>query len=126
MAAYSQGSVVFFKGFPIGSLLNFVVRPASAVTSDTTGVDGAILGADESARLVKTVACTSVDPGTASVRLLGCPPYDPSDIGSRGTLAVFCDGGSVSREAVLLSFEIEGSVGDLLRGSAEFAFTGES
>jgi hypothetical protein len=60
------------------------------------------------------------------VRLLGCPPYGVEDIGSRGTLTVTFDGGSISWHAILLSFEVEGSVGDLLRGSAEFAFTGES
>jgi hypothetical protein len=57
---------------------------------------------------------------------LGCPPYAVDDIGSRGSLVVTFDGGSVTWDAILLSFEIEGSVGDLLRGSAEFQFTGEA
>jgi hypothetical protein len=124
--AYAQGSTVSFNGDVIGSILNWVTRPASASTTDTTGVDNAIWGSGDQSRLLKTVACTTVDPGTASVRLLGCPPYAVEDIGKTGTLAVTFDGGSVSWDAILLSFEIEGSVGDLLRGSAEFAFTGES
>lgn len=124
--AYAQGSTVSFNGTPLGSILNWVARPASAATTDTTGVDATIWGTGEEVRLVRTVACTSVDPGTASVRLLGCPPYGVEDIGSRGTLTVTFDGGSISWDAILTSFEVEGSVGDLLRGSAEFAFTGES
>jgi hypothetical protein len=124
--AYAQGSTVEFNGSPLGSVLNWVNRPASAATADTTGVEGTVWGTGEEARLVRTVACTTVDPGTVSVRLLGCPPYAVDDIGSRGSLVVTFDGGSVTWDAILLSFEIEGSVGDLLRGSAEFQFTGEA
>jgi len=122
---YAQGSTVSFDGAEIGSLLSWTAKPASAVTTDATHVGCTIWGAGQDARLVKTLECTSVDPGTLSVRLLGCPPYGVSDIGSRATLTVSFDGGAISWDAILTSFEIEGSVGDLLRGSAEFAFTGD-
>lgn len=124
-AALSQLSTVSFGGVELGSLLGWTASPAQAATTDATGVDATMYGSGADSRLVKQLECTAVDPGSVSVRLLGCPPYAVSDIGSRDTLVVTFDGGSISWEAILLSFEVEGSVGDLLRGSATFQFTGE-
>ena len=124
-AALSQLSTVSFGGVEIGSLLGWTASPAQATTTDATGVDAVVYGSGDQTRLVKQVECTAVDPGSVSVRLLGCPPYSVSEIGSRDNLVVTFDGGSITWEAILLTFEVEGSVGDLLRGSATFQFTGE-
>lgn len=124
MPALSQGSTVAFNGSNLGELLEFRLSPGAAQLSDATGVSGSTYGSGSELRLIKQVDCTTVDPGSVSVRLLGCPPYTDDDIGSRGTLAVSFTGGSFSMEAILTNFEVEGSVGDLLRGSAEFSFTG--
>lgn len=124
MYVYAQGSAVSFGGKILGELLEFRLSPGVAQLSDATGVDGWKYGEGNERRLLKQVDCTTVDPGTVSVRLLGCPPYKDEDIGSRGALVVSFMGGSFSMEAILTKFEVEGSVGDLLRGSAEFAFTG--
>ena len=124
MAAVSQGSTVSFGGSNIGSLVGFTASPAQAVTTDATSVSATIRGIGEESRVVKRLECTAVDPGTASVRLLGCPPYAVSDIGTKATLTVAFQGGAISLTAILLSFEIEGSVGELLRGTATFQFTG--
>lgn len=124
-AAYAQGSTVAFGGAEIGYLVGWTVEPAQAATTDATGTDATIYGSGDNSRVVKQVECTAVDPGTVSVRVLGCPPYAVSDIGSKATLEVGFDGGSISWEAILLSFDVEGSVGELLRGTAKFQFTGE-
>lgn len=52
------------------------------------------------------------------------PPYSPTDIGHRASLSFSTPDGSMSGEACLESYEVEASVGELLRGSATFAFTG--
>jgi hypothetical protein len=124
MAAVSQGSTVSFDGGNIGSLVGFTASPAQAVTTDATGVSATIWGTGVDTRVVKRLECTAVDPGTVSVRLLGCPPYAVSDIGTKADLTVTFEGGSISWDAILLSFEVEGSVGELLRGTATFQFTG--
>jgi len=125
MASVSQGSTVSFDGAALGSLVGWRVLPGQAATTDVTSTDATIYGTGPDTRLVKQLECTAIDPGTVSVRLLGCPPYQVSDIGTKATLSVEFDGGSIQWEAILLSFEVEGSVGDLIRGTAEFQFTGE-
>ena len=124
MASVSQGSTVSFDGNPIGSLVGFTASPAQAVTTEATTVSATIYGTGVDSRVVKKLECTAIDPGTVSVRLLGCPPYAVSDIGTKGTLDVDFDGGGISWDAILMSFEVEGSVGELLRGTATFQFTG--
>lgn len=124
MPSVSQGSSVSFGSGPLGSLVGWQVSPAQASTTDVTGVDAAMYGTGEDTRLVKQIECTAIDPGTVSVRLLGCPPYTNEDIGTKATLTVDFDGGGIEWEAILMSFEVEGSVGELLRGTATFQFTG--
>lgn len=125
MPVFSQGSTVTFDGDLLGSVLGWTVNPGTAQVSEVTGLDATTYGTGGDARIVKQRDCTAVDPGSVSVRLLGCPPYTTSDVGSKGMLNVAFDGGSVSAEAILTKFEVEGQVGDLLRGSAEFEFTGD-
>jgi hypothetical protein len=74
--------------------------------------------------MVKRVDCTGIDPAKVSVRLLGMPPFSTSAIGSVGTLTFSCPGGTISGQAILETYEVESSVGDLLKGSASFIFTG--
>ena len=124
MPSVSQGSSVSFGGGALGSLVGWQVSPGQASTTDATGVGATIYTTGGDPRLVKQVECTAIDPGTVSVRLLGCPPYTVDDIGTKATLSVDFDGGGIEWEAILMSFEVEGSVGELLRGTATFQFTG--
>jgi hypothetical protein len=57
--------------------------------------------------------------------LLGAPPHIKGDIGKKGTLSIGFDGGSLSAEALLDEFEVTGSVGELIKGSATFILTGD-
>jgi hypothetical protein len=57
--------------------------------------------------------------------LLGAPPHIKGDIGKKGTLSIYFDGGSLSAEAFLEEFEVTGSVGELIKGSATFILTGD-
>lgn len=124
MATLAHTSTVSFSGTNIGSLTSFQASSGQAKTADTTGTDALVVGTGGNSRVRKTVDCLGVEPGTASARLLGMPPFGSLQIGQKGSLVISTPGGSVSGEAILLAYEVEGSVGDLLRGSASFQFTG--
>lgn len=120
----SQGTTVSF-GTSVGSLLGVTVTSHQAQTSTATSMDGTVLGTSGDSRIVSVTDCTTVDPGSVSIRLLGSPGWTNDDIGSKDTLTVSADGGSISAEAILVKFEFEAAVGELIKGSAEFVFTGE-
>lgn len=124
MATLAHTSTVSFAGTPLGQLVQFTAGGGSAVTGDVTGVDAQISGVGANSRLMKQVDALAIEPGTADVRLLGMPSFSPLQIGQKGSLAITTPGGTRVGEAILMSYEVEGSVGDLLRGSATFQFTG--
>lgn len=124
MAAYSQGSAVFFGVDQLGDLLSWEVTPAQAVTADATSQDSTILGAGSSARVVRQVDCVAVDPGTASVTFLGSNGLFTNLVGSSASLTVASEAGVVSLNAILVSFTITAAVGELIKGTANFQFTG--
>lgn len=122
--ASSQGSSVSFGGV-LGQALNWSVTPATAVMQDTTNYGSTLTGSGWGSRVLKTRNCTAIEPGTASVTLLGNPGFSWSDVGSSNTLSVTTEsGGSWSFEATLTKYEIQGSVGELIKYTAEFQYTG--
>ena len=123
MPTPAQGSTVSFGSSNIGQLLAFTSGSPTAATTETTGLAATILGSGSDARVVRSFDCTAVDPGSVSVRLLGMPPYAPEDVGSKATLTFSTDEGGETFDAILQSYEVEASVGDLLRGSASFLIT---
>ncbi len=125
MPAYSQGSTVSFKGLALGSLLGWDVTPAAASTTDCTSLDSVLLGSGIEARIVKSVDCCAVDPGTASVTFLGSNGFITNNVGEVGELAIESDAGSLALEAILQSFQITAAVGELIKGTATFQFTGQ-
>ena len=122
----SQGSSVSFAGSDIGRLTGWRITPGSAEFEDVTSSDSVTLGSGADTRVVKDYDCLTVEPGSADVTLFGCPPHIAADIGSRGTLAVTFDGGSLSFDAYLESYEVTAAVGEVLVGSARFRFSGSS
>lgn len=124
MPAFSQGSTVSFNGVPVGELLSWDVTPATASVTDATSQDSTILGSGADARVVKQVDCVALDPGTATITFLGSGGFVVNDTGMSATLSVTSEAGSVSLDAILVSFQITGSVGELIKGTANFQFTG--
>jgi hypothetical protein len=120
MAATAQGATVGFNG-AIGSALGFAVSPGSASATDVTSHGSAVVDG----RVIRDYVCLAIDSGSATVRLLGMPAYTRNDIGQTGVFSVTTSSGSVSSNAILSGFEIEGEVGDLLRGSATFILIGD-
>jgi len=121
----SQGTTVTFAGSDVGSLLGVSVTSGTAKTSNVTSAESPVVGTGSESRIFTSLDCTAVDPGAVSIRLLGMPGWTIEDIGSRGTLAVDAPSGTLSADAILESFEFEAAVGDLIKGSANFVFTGE-
>ena len=119
MPATAQGATVDFNG-AIGSALGFTVSPGSASATDVTSHNSSVVDG----RVIRDYVCLAIDSGTATVRLLGMPAYTRNNIGTTGVFSVTTSSGSVSANAILSSFEIEGEVGELLRGSATFILTG--
>ena len=124
MPAYSQGSTVSFDGGDLGQLTGWSLEGGKAVTVDITTIESSIYGASDNTRIRRELDATGIEPGKLSVRLLGCPPYAVADIGKKGGLSVTFTGGSLSGEAILDDFRVEGAVGELLVGSATFILTG--
>jgi hypothetical protein len=124
MATASQGSTVSFAGQSIGSLLSIRGKGASAGVFNCTTAASAIVGTGTNSRIRKQVTVTSIDPGSVTVSILGATPYSRDDVGKTGTLSVSFGSATLSGEAYLESYEIDAQVGDLLKGSATFQFTG--
>lgn len=120
----SQGSSVTFNGVPLGRVTNWRASPGSASYVEKTHVGSQILGSGANSRIVREYDCVSVEPGSVDVTLFGCPPYAAADTGLKATLIVSFDGGSLTAEAFLDTFEVTAQVGQFLVGRANFRFTG--
>lgn len=120
----SQASTVTFNGEELGHLTGWNLTAGAAVMSDATSVESQVIGTGDQTRILKEVHCVAIDPGRLQVRLFGCPPFLISDIGTRATLEVAFDGGSLTCQAILDTFDVEAVAGDLLKGQVSFYLTG--
>lgn len=121
----SQGTICSFNGTELGRVTGFRASPGAGVFVEKTNVTSQVVGAGESARIVKSYDCVAVDPGTLEFTLYGCPPYSVYDIGAQGVVSVVFDGGALSKLAFLEDFEVTGSVGQFLVGRAVFKLSGD-
>ena len=123
MPVASQGSTVSFGG-SIASLLSISGSGGSAGTYDVTNVDSAYVGSGVDYRVRREITVTSIEPGTVTVSVLGGATYSRDDIGMRSTLSVSCGDSSLSGDAFLMKFDIEAKVGELVKTSLTFQFSG--
>lgn len=121
----SQGSTVTFGGTPIGRLTSFRITPATAVIEDVTNVGSDVIGSGNTARVLREIACTGIEPGGVDITLFGCPPFLSENTGIEGLLLVAFVGGGFAGYAILESFEVTGNVGQFLTGTARFRFMGQ-
>jgi hypothetical protein len=119
-AFLAHPSTVEFEGLS-GGLLGFSVSPGAAGIQEVTSHSSTVTGG----RVVKDYVCTSIDSGTATVRILGNPGFSRNDVGSEGTLAITTPAGNLSVRAILRSFDLDVEVGALIRGTAEFTLIGD-
>jgi hypothetical protein len=123
--ADAQGATVNFAGLPLGSLTN--VKAAQAVSGkfDCTSLLSPVLGTGANSRVLLQTNPTSVDAGSVVISFLGPTVFSRADIGRIGQLAFgLPSGGSLVGLAFLDNLELEAAVGEKLRGTATFTFTG--
>ncbi len=119
----SQGSTVSVNGQVIGKLLNIAPSISAGPAFNCTHLGSPVLGAGGNARLVQQLNCASVEPGSMTCRLLGLPGIS-INAGGSVTLAFNVAGYVLSGEAYLDKFQPEAAVGDFVRCSMTFQFTG--
>lgn len=122
-APSAQGSTVSFGGQPIGLLLSIRATGSSAGQTDITSMDSVVEGSGSSSYVRRQYDVTVVDPGQVSITFFGVGPT--AEVGDRGSLSVEIAGATVlSGDAFLASYDVEASVGELVKGSATFQLTG--
>jgi len=122
----SQGSTCSWNGTALGTVTRFRASAGTAVFAESTNITSSVVGTGSASRVVKTVDCIAIDPGTIEVTLFGCPPYSTSDIGGRGSAAFTWSGGGITKPAFLETFDVVGAVGQFLVGQAVFRLTGDA
>lgn len=126
MSDSAQGSAVSFCGTAIGKLTGYRIEAGQIVQSDFTSAESSKFGTGQDVRVMKEVGTSAIEPGRVELTLIGVPPFQISDIGKRGALAVSLSGGYLNAEAILATFDVEGSVGELLKGQVSFVITGNT
>lgn len=123
--ADAQGATVTFGGAVLGSLVNIQATQSVAGKFDCTSLLSPVLGAGANSRVLTQVNPTSVDAGGLSVQFIGPTVFSRSDIGRVAQLAfALPSGGALFGLAYLENLELEAAVGEKLRGTATFVFTG--
>lgn len=117
--ASSQGSSVSFGGSPLGSVVTIRATGPTASTADITSMDSPMDGG----LVVRETDVLSLEPASVVVTFVG-PPATTA-VGTKAELSVDIGGDEViSGQAFLARYEIEASVGDIVRASATFQLTG--
>jgi len=119
----SQGSTVFVNGRMVGRLLSIAPAFKAGQAFDCTNVNSPVLGSGGNSRLVRQLNCASAEPGSVTCQLLGLPGVSIG-AGSSVQLSVNVAGAVWSGEAYLDSFQPVAAVGDFVRCSMTFQFTG--
>lgn len=115
----SHPTTVTFPGLT-GGVISVSFSAGSAGVQDVTS----FASAASEGRVIRDYVSTSIDSGTASIRLIGSVGFTRSDLGKTGTLSITTPAGSFSSEAILTAWDVEASVGDLIKGSANFTLIG--
>jgi hypothetical protein len=123
--ADAQGATVMFAGQLLGSLTNVQASQAVSGKFECTSLASPVIGVGANSRVLLQFNPTSVDPGALAIQFAGPTVFSRADIGRIGQLAfALPSGGSLLGLAYLESLELEAAVGEKLRGSATFVFTG--
>lgn len=114
----AQGSTVSFDGTELGDLLAIRVSGPTANAEDVTSLESTISGS----AVAKERDVVALEPGSVSVTFLGLPAT--TAVGTTGELVVTIAGETVlSGEAYLAGYDVDASVGELVRGTATFQLT---
>ena len=131
--ADAQGLAVSWGSVSLGRLVGVTVRSPSVQFEDVTNLSAAVVaytnpdGSTSHHGVVKQLIASDKTPGAISIEWIGASGLSWSMIGHSKTLQITHAGGALGVSAVpavLASFSINGAVGELVRGSAEFQLGG--
>lgn len=123
--ADAQGATVSFGGVVLGSLVNIQATQSVSGKFDCTSLLSPVLGAGANSRVLLQSNPTSVDAGGVAIQFIGPTVFSRADIGRVAPLAfALPSGGALVGLAYLDNLELEAAVGEKLRGTATFTFTG--
>ena len=121
----AQGATVTFGGQLLGSLTNVQATASVSGKFDCTSLLSPVLGVGANTRVCVQTNPTSIDPGALAIQFLGPTVFSRADIGRVAQLGFFLpSGGALVGLAYLENLELEAAVGEKLRGTATFVFTG--
>jgi hypothetical protein len=119
----SQGST-FSWGGSFGSLTGISFQSAQAEMVDVSGSGATLRSSGDGQAVIRKFACLAVDPGGVQIKFIDGGGFSDDQVGTEDGLSVSIGGFGGGGMAVLESFSVEASVGDLVRGTANFRFTG--
>ena len=127
--ADAQGIVVTFGGVVLGSLLNVQATQSVSGKFDCTSLLSRIFGTGANTRVMTQLNPTSMDPGGLAIQFIGPTVFTQKDVGRIAKLAINLPktppyDWSLVGLAYLETLEVEAAVGEKLRGTATFVFTG--
>jgi len=118
----SQGSYVRVNGSLVGKLIAVTPSNAAASAFDVTHIGGQVIGSGGNAQTVRQINCAMVEPTTVTCQILGTPGFSINSGVANVQVGVGTYG--VSGEAYVDKFQAEAKVGDFIRCSVTFQFTG--
>ena len=121
----SNGTSIAFGLVQIGYVTGFDGSFEVSETVERFGYSSEVVGTGASARVVKRLDVTSIDPPSFDLTFFGPPSLSESDRGRKATLSLSGPWGAWSGEAILRSVRITGSSGQWVTGAASFQATGE-
>ncbi len=122
--ASAQGSRVFWGGRLIGRITSAKATQATGGAFDCTSMFSTVVGAGANTRVVRQVNPVDIAPAAVTLELLGGTQFTRNDLGKIQVLTVYTRGGTLSGAAYLQDFSADATVGEKLKSTATFQFTG--
>ena len=122
--ASAQGSRVFWGGRLIGRITSAKAAQATGGSFDCTSMFSPVIGFGANTRVIRQVNPIDITPAVVTLELLGGSQFSQSDLGLVQVLTVYTRGGTLSGAAYLQDFSADAAVGEKLKSTATFQFTG--
>lgn len=120
----AQGSRVFWGGRHIGNITAAKAAQSTGGSFDCTSMFSPVIGYGANTRVVRQVNPVDITPAAVTIELLGGSQFRQSDLGLVQVLTVYTPGGTLSGAAYLQDFSADAVVGEKLKSTATFQFTG--
>lgn len=124
MIASAQGSRVYWGGRYIGRITSAKGGQAVGGEYDCTSLASPVVGSGANTRVVTQMNPVSIAPAVVTLELLGGSQFVRDDLGRVMLLVIMNRSGTLSGQAYLQDFSIDAVVGEKVKSTAVFKFTG--